>query len=65
MDILMFDGLESATPTLWQQQDLLALGELLLGVALQTPTATLPEHFHQSMDTLATHYSPDVHHIVQ
>ena len=50
---------------LLQQQDLVGIGQLLVGVALQSPTATQPENFHQSLEYLTSHFSPDLHHIVQ
>ena len=49
----------------YQQEDLAALGELLMCVALQSPLATKPENFLGSMEALAAHYSPEIHHILQ
>jgi len=67
MDILTFNGSGSPShsTTLHQQEDLAALGDLLMCVALQSPLATKPENFHASMEALATHYSPELHHILQ
>jgi PAB-dependent poly(A)-specific ribonuclease subunit 3 len=66
MDILTFDSTSTPVdPTLQQQQDLVGIGQLLVGVALQSPTATQPENFHQSLEYLTSHFSPDLHHIVQ
>ena len=62
----MYDGSGiSPSLALHQQHDLVAAGELLLCVALQSSMAAQPENFHHSMETLATQYSPDLHHIVQ
>ena len=48
-----------------QQEDLQALGQLLLCVTLQSSEATQHEHFHRSMDTLTSSYSPDLQNIVR
>lgn len=34
-------------------------------VALQSPSAAKPENYHVTMDTLAKHYSPGLHQILQ
>ena len=60
------EGAGSHDPaSLLQQQDLVSAGQLLLAVALQSPVATQPEHFHQSLETFSSQFSPDLHHIVQ
>lgn len=63
VDILTFST--PSQPGLPQQQDLLALGQLLLSVALQSPTAADPKNYRHSLDTLAARYPPDLHHIIQ
>lgn len=67
MDILTFDSSPSSPvdSSLQQQQDLVHAGQLLLNVALQSPTATQPENFHQSLDTVSSHFTSDLHHIIQ
>ncbi len=68
MDILTFGGPTSSSsslPALPQQEDLVAVGQLVLTVALQSPAAAEPGNYHHSLDTLATHYSPDLHNITQ
>ncbi len=63
MDILALSA--QAQPSVSQQDDLVAVGQLLLSVTLQSPMAAIPNNYRQSLDTLASHYSPDLHHITQ
>ena len=43
----------------------MSAGQLLLSVALQSPVATQPENFHQSLDSFSSQFTPDLFHIIQ
>ncbi|XP_064400675.1 PAN2-PAN3 deadenylation complex subunit pan3-like [Halichondria panicea] len=64
MDIVSTTANTLPTP-IQQQGDLVATGEALLCVALQSASAAKQEFFPASMEILATSYSPDLQHIIQ